>query len=78
MFDSLAVREELRDTLYLLGINYTRDKVKNPKGKGVIFILEWPRNMIRIYNGRFIMLNNQRFNSSYEMKLELMKRYLDV
>ena len=73
-FNPLDTRQEIQDTLYFLSVNYTKDKI--PTGKMPIFILKTENETIQIFSPYRIQIGKDKFKSTYEAKLELMKRYL--
>ena len=73
-FNPLDTRQEIQDTLYFFSAPYTKDKIQT--GKMPIFILRTDEETITIHSPYRVYIDKTKFASTYEAKLELMKRYL--
>lgn len=74
-FNPPDTRDEIRDTLYFMGIVNTYRKVDGPKGHAFTFTL-WDSGLfINILGPRSIFIGKQRFTDTYTAKLQLMKFY---
>lgn len=72
-FNPPDTRDEIRDTLVFMGIPYSYEKLNTPKGH--VFTFDLGKNFISIYGPRFLKLDKQRFNSTYDLKLAIMEKY---
>lgn len=67
-------REEIKDTLFFLGVSYVYEKLNEPKGH--IYFFELPEdNFISIYSPRFMKFNKKVFKNPYDLKREIMRAY---
>lgn len=65
-------REEIRDTLFFMGIPYVYEKLKEPRGH--VYFFELPKeNFISIYSPNYMKFNKKTFKSPYDLKREIMR-----
>lgn len=77
-FNPPDTRDEIRDTLVFMGIPFSYEKIKEPKGHVFTFHLPMKDNLIAIYGPRFMKLDKKRYNSTYELKLGIMAAYREL
>ena len=67
-------REEIRDTLFFMGISYLYEKVMEPRGH--VYFFELPDgNSIKIYSPNTMKFNKKIFKHPYDLKREIMRAY---
>ena len=67
-------REEIKDSLFFVGISYVYEKLKEPKGH--VYFFELPdENFISIYSPKFMKFNKKTFKNPYDLKREIMRTY---
>jgi|JI10StandDraft_1071094.scaffolds.fasta_scaffold90578_8 hypothetical protein len=69
------IREEIKDTLFCLGVEYVYAKVQTPKGHTWLFILPDTNTRIQIWGAFSVTMNGKRIRNTYELKLALMDLY---
>jgi hypothetical protein len=67
-------REEIRDTLFCIGIPYEYQRLDTPKGHVWSFSLP-DKKEVDIYSPSFLRYGKKRYHSAYELKLALMQEY---
>lgn len=72
-FNPPDTRDEIRDTLVFMGIEYKYEKMNTPKGH--VFTFDLGKHFISIYGPRFLKMNKTRFNSTYDLKRAIMQEY---
>ncbi len=72
-FNPPETRDEIRDTLYFLGIPYSYEKIKSPKGH--VFTFDLGKHFISIYGPGFLKMGKTRFTSAYDLKCAILQEY---
>lgn len=69
------LREEIKDTLFCLDVEYVYAKVQTPKGHTWLFILPDTNTRIQIWGPNSVTMNGMRIKNTYELKIALIDLY---
>lgn len=68
-------KQEIRDTLFCLGVDKTEQRLDTPKGHVWSFTLPEIKADVDIYSDRFIRFDKKVYRSLYDVKLALIERF---
>lgn len=70
-------REQIKDTLFCIGIPYSYEKIKETTRH--IYVFDLPqRNTVQIYSPNYMKMNKKAYKSVHELQRAIMQKYADL